>query len=124
MCGVLSTFIQMVKTNYKKDIKFFRTDNGIEFIKKKVQDLFSQHGILHQRTCIYTPQQNGVVERRHRTLLEAARALMFQSSLPLKFWPYSILTATWMLNRVPSRILGWKTPYELLNMRVPEYHML
>lgn len=104
--SVLRSFIHMMKAHYKRTIKFFRTDNGSEFLNKKVHELFVTHGIIHQRTCVYTPQQNGVVERRHRTLLESARALMYQSSLPLKFWPYSILTATWMLNRIPSRILN------------------
>lgn len=49
---------------------------------------------------------------------------MFQSSLPLKFWPYSILTATWMLNKIPSMILGWKSPFELLHENAPDFQML
>lgn len=114
----------MVQNHFGKNIKSFRTDNGIEFINKKVKDLFDQLGIVHQRTCIYTPQQNGIVKRRHKTLLESARAMMFQSSVPLKFWPYSILTSTWMLNRLPSRVLGWKSPFELLFGKTPDYTML
>lgn len=73
VCSVITSFIHMVR----KEIKFFRTDNGTEFLNNKVHALFTQFGIIHQKTCIYTPQQNGVVERRYRTLLEAARSMMF-----------------------------------------------
>lgn len=124
VCSILEAFIHMVKNQFLKDIKCFRTDNGSEFINRRVRQLFFNHGIIHQRTCIYTPQQNGIVERRHRTLLESARAMMFQSSLPLKFWPYSILTATWMLNRIPSRVLNWKSPYEAFFGKEPDFQML
>lgn len=120
--SVLHSYINMVKTHFKKEIKYVRIDNGSEFVNRKVRDLFQQYGILHQRSCIYTPQQNEIVERRHRSLLEAARSLMFQSSLPLKFWPYSILT-TWMLNRTPTRVLAWRSPYAVLHGKVPDYNM-
>lgn len=92
-----------------------RSDNGSEFVNARVQGLFAKKGILHQHSCVYSPQQNGVVERRHRSLLEIARAVMFHSQLPGKLWPYSILYATWILNRLPSRILNWKSPYNLLH---------
>lgn len=65
VCSVLTSFIKMVKTHFKSDIKFLRTDNVTEFINRKVHELFTHHGIIHQRTCIYTPQQNGIVKKRH-----------------------------------------------------------
>lgn len=104
----------MVATHSQKNILYFRSDHGSEFLNRRVSQLFTDHGILHQLSCIYTPQQNGIVERRHRTLLNSARALMIQSGLPLKFWPYSILTATWIINRIHSEVLKWVAPYELL----------
>lgn len=102
----------MVHTQFGKVNKAFRIDNGSEFVNQKFKCMLSNFGILHQRSCVYTPQQNGVVERRHRTLLNTARALMFQSTLPIQFWPYSILNATWMINRLLDRTLDWKAPIE------------
>lgn len=61
------------------------SDNGSEFLSNKMQHFFSENGVIHQRSCVSTPQQNGVVERKHRHLLEVAWALRFQANLPLSF---------------------------------------
>lgn len=81
----LRDFILMVKNQFGRGVKCFRTDNGTEFFNAQVNALFTQHGVLHQSFCVYTPQQNGVVERRHRYILDMARALRFQAFIPLKF---------------------------------------
>lgn len=102
---VFKSFLEMIKTRFHKKLEAFRSDNGGEFVSRNMAQLFSDHGIIHQRFCPYSPQQNGMVERRHRTLLDTTRALMFHSNLPLKFWPYSLLIAIWLLNRNVSQIL-------------------
>ncbi|KAL0456258.1 UNVERIFIED_CONTAM: Copia protein [Sesamum latifolium] len=76
-------------------------------------------GIVHQRSCPYTPQQNGVVERKHKHLLSVARSLLHQASLPRKFWGDYILAAAYLINRIPSSLLHWKSPYELLYHKFP-----
>lgn len=124
VAGILRDYVVMIKTQFHKDIQQVRSDNGSEFVNKRVYDLFAQNGILHQRSCPYTPQQNGVVERRHRSLMNTARALMFCSGLPMKFWPHSLLMATWLSNRTPSRVIDWNTPYEILFMDQPDFSML
>ncbi|GJW41586.1 retrovirus-related pol polyprotein from transposon TNT 1-94, partial [Tanacetum coccineum] len=72
----------------------------------------------------YTPQQNGVVERKHRHLLETARAIRFQANLPVHFWGHCVLAATYLINRMPMKVIGWKTPYEKLHGTVPSYTYL
>ncbi|KAL0298504.1 UNVERIFIED_CONTAM: Retrovirus-related Pol polyprotein from transposon TNT 1-94 [Sesamum radiatum] len=121
---LLETYLQMVQTQFDAKVKFVRSDNGLEFLSLQCQSLFSNLGIIHQRSCTYTPQQNGLVERKHRHLLNVARALMIQASLPKKFWGEAILTATYLINRLPSSLLGWKTPYEILHQRSPTYDQL
>ncbi|XP_049383017.1 uncharacterized protein LOC125847443 [Solanum stenotomum] len=91
-----------------------KSDNGCEFLSTEFQTLLSNMGILHQITCVYTPQQNGVTERKHRTILDMARALRFQASIPLRFWGECVLTAVYILNRIPTKLLGYKSSFEKL----------
>ena len=62
-----------------------RTDNGTEFVNSECHKLFTELGILHQRSCPYTPRQNGVAERKHRHLLEVTRALRLQAHIPIRY---------------------------------------
>ncbi|KAL2240869.1 UNVERIFIED_CONTAM: Retrovirus-related Pol polyprotein from transposon RE1 [Sesamum indicum] len=101
-----------------------RTDNDSEFVGDKCQSFIRNHGIIHQRTCVYSPQQNGVVERKHKHLLQVARALMFQSCLPSRFWTDAILTATYLINRLPTSVLHWKLPYEVLYNKAADYSIV
>lgn len=82
------------------------------------------HGVIHKRTCPYTPQQNGVVERKHRHIIQVARALLHHSHLPQRFWGEAILTATHLINRLPSAVINWQCPFEILTAKVPNYDHL
>ncbi|KAL2228852.1 UNVERIFIED_CONTAM: Retrovirus-related Pol polyprotein from transposon RE2, partial [Sesamum indicum] len=117
----LKTFFSLIHTQFNRSIKIMRSDNGSEFLNRSCRDLCHTLGIIHQTSCAYTPQQNGKVERKHRHLLDVARALLFQASLPTKLWGESILTATYLINRTPSKLLQWKTPFELLYGTLPSY---
>ncbi|XP_019253938.1 PREDICTED: uncharacterized protein LOC109232637 [Nicotiana attenuata] len=110
---------------FNEKVKVIRSDNALELGKGTQEAAFlASQGILHQLSCVATPQQNGVVERKHRHLLETARGLMFQSKLHMSYWGESILTATHLINKMPSSVLKGKTPYEVLFQKKPKYDYL
>jgi len=78
-------FCLMVKTQFDTCVKKICSDNGTKFTNKELQAYFLNHGILHETSCVDTPQQNERVERKNRHLLNIARALRFQTCLPIKF---------------------------------------
>jgi hypothetical protein len=120
----IKKFILMVQTQFNTKVKHIRIDNGSEFLSNAMQNLLQEHRILHQKSCVYTLQQNGVVERKHRHLLEVARALRFHASLPIKFWEECILTATYLINKMPTQVLDGKSPHESLFGTKPQYENL
>ncbi|KAM1270153.1 hypothetical protein ACFX2G_002244 [Malus domestica] len=89
-----------------------------------MRSFLDTHGTIFQHSCVHTPQQNGVVERKHRHLLNIGRALRFQANLPLKFWGDSVQTACYLINRIPTPLLSHKTPYAFLHGHLPTYSHL
>ncbi|PKI53499.1 hypothetical protein CRG98_026105 [Punica granatum] len=85
----------------------------MEFLSKEIQDFFYAHGIVHQTSCTDTPQQNGRVERKHRHILNVAGALIFQGSLPTRFWGEFVSTAVHLINITPTLLLDNKSPHEV-----------
>ncbi|KAD6454947.1 hypothetical protein E3N88_09653 [Mikania micrantha] len=120
----LINFHKLIKTQFERNIKRIRCDNGGEFVSNQMLNFYVEQGIILETSCPHTPQQNGVVERKHRHLLETARALKIEANLPIRFWGECVLTATYIINRLPSKIRENKTPYELLYGEKPSYdHM-
>ena len=92
--------------------------------KVLVRIFFLEKGMTHQRSCVDRPQQNGIVERKHKHILKIARVLRFQAALPVHFWGDCVKTATYIMNRLPTLVLGNKTPYEiLLNQSLNYQHL-
>lgn len=91
--GTLETFLNYIENHFNITIKVIRSDNALEFTSSACQQFFSQHGILHQTSCVNRPQQNARDERKHRHILELARALRFQPGMPIDFWDNCVLTA-------------------------------
>ncbi|GJS18692.1 putative ribonuclease H-like domain-containing protein [Tanacetum coccineum] len=96
-----------------------RCDNGTEFKNSKLIKLCGSKGIKRDYSNARTPQQNGVAERKNRTLIEAARTMLADSKLPTMFWTEAVSTACYVLNRVLVTRPHNKTPYELLSGKVP-----
>lgn len=76
-------------------------DNGKEYLDKKFQEYLVDNGIIGQTTCVNTPQQNGIAERKNRHIMKVARSLMFIENVPKYFWGYAILTAVYLNDRMP-----------------------
>ena len=89
-----------------------------------LQSYLQKYGIIHQKSCPYTPEQNGVAERKHRHIVEIAATLMSRASIPIKFWPFAFNTAVYLINRLPSPNLGYKSPFEILFHKTPDYTYL
>ncbi|GKF16408.1 putative ribonuclease H-like domain-containing protein [Tanacetum coccineum] len=97
---ILKHFIKEIENLVDKKVKIIRSDNGTEFNNKVIDDFCREKGIKREYSVARTPQQNGVAERRDRTLIEAARTMLADSKLPTTFWAEAISTAWYVQNRV------------------------
>nr|GEV02957.1 hypothetical protein [Tanacetum cinerariifolium] len=120
-------FIWICVDQYKwkaSPVIIIRTDNGTEFKNQVLKEYFDTIGISHQMSSVRTPQQNGVVERRNQTLVEAARTMLIFSHAPLFLWAKAIATACFTQNRSIIHRRFNKTPYELINDKKPDISSL
>ncbi|WVZ58312.1 hypothetical protein U9M48_008593 [Paspalum notatum var. saurae] len=116
---VFSKFAKRAQNEFNNSIVKIRSDNGREFDNTNIEEYCDDVGIKHEFSATYTPQQNGVVERKNRTLITLARSMLDEYGTSEKFWAEAINTACYAFNRLyPHRLLD-KTPYELLNGRKP-----
>lgn len=120
----IETFVNMAKVHFEKQVKTLRSDNTLEFDDKKCKPFFAKLGIVHQTSCVDTPQKNVRVERRYRNILEMARALRFQAGLPLHFWGDCVHNVVHITNILPSPVIGNISPYEALHKIKPKYNHL
>ncbi|KAK4406722.1 Retrovirus-related Pol polyprotein from transposon RE2 [Sesamum angolense] len=111
---IITSFYNEIYTQFSVNIRILRTDNALEFVQKSVSDFCNSKGILHQTSCPYTSQQNGVAERKHRHLLDVARTIMTHMHVPKSYWGDAVLTACYLINRMPSTVLHGDTPYSCI----------
>ena len=83
----------------------------------------SQHGILHQSSCAHTSKQNGVAERKNHHLIETTRTLLLHYHVPFRFWGNAVLTACYLINRMPSSVLDDQIPHSLIFLDQPLYFL-
>ncbi|GJR03433.1 putative ribonuclease H-like domain-containing protein [Tanacetum coccineum] len=117
--GILKSFINEIENLVDKKVKIIRCDNRTEFKNRVMNEFCEQKGIKREYSIARTPQQNGVAERRNRTLIEAARTMLADSKLPTTFWAEAVNTACYVQNRVIIVKPHNKTPYELFRGRTP-----
>ncbi|GJW38668.1 putative ribonuclease H-like domain-containing protein [Tanacetum coccineum] len=117
--GILKSFITKVENLVDKKVKIIRCDNGTEFKNRVMSEFCEKKGIKKEFSVARTPQQNGVAERRNRTLIEDARTMLADSKLPTTFWAEAVNTACYVQNRVLVVKPHNKTPYELFRGRTP-----
>ncbi|KAI5329472.1 hypothetical protein L3X38_028869 [Prunus dulcis] len=106
-----------LQSGYK--LKKLRSDRGGEYTSVEFERFCDNAGIERQLTTPYTPQQNGVVERKNRTIVEMAKRLLLEKKIPLDFWAEAVNISVYILNRCPTKALSKKTPFEAYGGRKP-----
>ena len=113
-------FAKRAQNEFDVKIKKIRSDNGKEFVNTHIEDYCDEVGIKHEVSSTYTPQQNGIVERKNRTLITLARTMLDEYNTPETLWAEAINTACYASNRLNLHNFHGKTPYELLNGKKPD----
>ncbi|XP_059671155.1 uncharacterized protein LOC132316698 [Cornus florida] len=120
----LGHFLQMIKTQYNTVVRNIRSDNGREYVSNEFWSELEKKGILHQLPGPYIPEQNGVAERKNCHLMSVVRCLLSGMHVPKFYWHMAVLTATFLINRTPSRVLGGKAPLQILHPDYTLFHLL
>jgi transposase InsO family protein len=114
MFSIFKGFAKRAKNEVYFKIKNIRSDNGFEFKNSRIEDYCDEKGVKHEFSAKYTPQQNRVVERKNRTLIDMTRSMLSEYNVSDSFWVKAINTACHASNRLFGLLLLKKTPYELL----------
>lgn len=117
--SVFERFKNEVENETDRRIKILRTDNGKEYCNNMFLKCLADSGIKHQTSTPYTPEQNGLAERMNRTLVERAKAMLFDANLKKEYWAEAVATAAYIVNRSPSRVLAEVTPFEKWSGKKP-----
>nr|GEU89738.1 hypothetical protein [Tanacetum cinerariifolium] len=117
-------FLKMIQVRLTVLVHRIRTDNGTEFVNPTLCEYYEEVGISHETSVACSPQQNGVVEIRNHTLIEAARTMLIYSQAPLFLWAEAVATACYTQNRSIIRLHHGKTPYELLHNKLHDLSFL
>ncbi|KAJ9536511.1 hypothetical protein OSB04_un000305 [Centaurea solstitialis] len=117
--GLIKPFVTRMENKTNLRVKVIRSDNGTEFKNAGLNSFCEEKGIERKYSAPRTPQQNGVAERRNRTLIEAARTMLADSKLPITFWAEAVNTACYVQNRVLIVKSKGNTPYELFEKKKP-----
>lgn len=112
--SIFVSFVSEIQTQFGITMKILRTDNVKEYFSESFSRFMKQYGIIHESSCVDTPQQNGVAERKNRHLLEVTCTSLFEMHVPKPFWADLILTTCYLINRMSSSVLSGSIPYSVL----------
>ena len=112
-------FQNLVENQLERRIKIFQSDGGGEFQSIKFQNHLSKCGILQQVSCPGTLEQNGVVERKHRHIVEMGLTMFFHAKLPLSLWVDTFLTVVYLINQLPCTMLKMESLFFMLFKQYP-----
>ena len=115
----LKKFTAMIEKQSGKKLKILRTDGGGEFNSREIEAFCTDKGIIHEVTAPYTPQHNGVVERRNRTIMNMVRSMLRGKNLPKALWREAVVTTTYVLNRCPTQQLKNQVPEVVWSGKTP-----
>ena len=113
-------FMALVEKDSGKQVKALRSDNSGEYISNEFNKLCRKEGILRECIAPHNPQQNGVTERKNRTIMGVARAMLHDQGLPMHLWVEACNTAVYVQNCCPHRVLGKSTPEEAFTGKKPD----
>jgi histone deacetylase 1/2 len=122
--STIQHFYAYVLNQFHLSIQCVQCDNGSEFVNNTLRDFFVARGITYRLSCPYTSSQNGKAERSIRTINDVIRTLLLQAHMPTAYWVEALHTATYLINRRPSKPLQLATPYERLFLQPPDYSHL
>jgi transposase InsO family protein len=120
--GIFKKFARRAQNEFDVKINRVRSDNGMEFKNTNIEEFLDEEGIKHEFSVPYTQQQNGVVERKDRTLIEATRAMLDEYKTLVNYWAEAVHTACHAVNRLYLHKMREKTAYELLTGKKPKVH--
>lgn len=121
--GRIQQYVRWVENCFGRKPLVIRSDGGGEYVNRELQEFYAAEGIKAQYTTPYSPQQNGVAERRNRSLQEMAICMLADAGLGKLYWGEAVMTAAYLQNRLPSRVVA-KTPFELWTGRKPSFEHL
>ena len=110
----------MIHTQFGRGIQHFRSDNAQDFVNADLASYFVERGILHETSCVATPEQNGMAERRIGYVTSTARTLFLNYHVPWTYWGEAILTSTHLVNRLPSQQLAFTSPIDRMHAAFPD----
>ncbi|OMO94717.1 Integrase, catalytic core [Corchorus capsularis] len=115
-------FKVMVEAYFQLKIQTIYSDGGGEY--EHLKQLLQTHGINHLQTPLHIPEHNGISERKHRHIVETGNTLLHHANLPKTFWSFAFQTVVFLINRMPTPLLGNKSPFEILFQKQPNYNKL
>ena len=113
-----------IRTQFEREIKAFQCDNGTEFKNDLFEKFGHQHGMTFRLSCPYTSPQNGKAERKIKTINNIVRTLLCHASTPPSFWHHALEMATYLHNILPTKLLGYNSPAQILYQKHPDYSHL